>query len=217
MSQGSGEFPVNFLDIDTCENILQGLRREDETLPSFDSDSDTPPPVLEAAVACYRGTQTPSGPSQDQGVQALPPQLRPESSTQTLPPWTRDNVTQMPHGITRDNKTQMPQVITRDNVTQMPQVISRDNETSMPSVTYSTTTTQTKVYFDTAEIPPGAPCPTLPWGYSYHQFDLLQAYPEVHPEDFVTFGILQEQPRRGTHREWGEVAGVLLNMIGGRR
>jgi len=39
---------------------------------------------------------------------------------------------------------------------------------------------------------------------------LLQAYPEVHPENFVTFGILQEQPCRGTHREWGELAGVLL-------
>jgi len=26
---------------------------------------------------------------------------------------------------------------------------------------------------------------------------LLQAYLEVHPEDFVTFGILQEQLRRG--------------------
>jgi len=46
---------------------------------------------------------------------------------------------------------------------------------------------------------------------------LLQAYHEVHPEDFVTFGILQEQPRRRTHLEWGQVAGVLSNMIGGRR
>jgi len=44
---------------------------------------------------------------------------------------------------------------------------------------------------------------------------LLQAYPEVHPEDFVTFGVLQEQPRRGSAREWGEVAGVLANMVGG--
>jgi len=44
---------------------------------------------------------------------------------------------------------------------------------------------------------------------------LLQAYPEVHPEEFVTFGVLQEQPRRGSAREWGEVAGVLGNMVGG--
>jgi len=46
---------------------------------------------------------------------------------------------------------------------------------------------------------------------------LLQAYPEVHPEDFVTFGVLQEQPRRGSAREWGEVAGLLANMVGGRQ
>jgi len=46
---------------------------------------------------------------------------------------------------------------------------------------------------------------------------LLQAYPEVHPEDFLTFGILQEEPRCGLAREWGEVAGVLANMIGGRQ
>jgi len=41
--------------------------------------------------------------------------------------------------------------------------------------------------------------------------------PRVHPEDFVTFKILQKQPHRGTYREWGEVAGVLAHMIGGRR
>jgi len=45
---------------------------------------------------------------------------------------------------------------------------------------------------------------------------LLQAYPDVHLEDFVTFGILQEQPRQGSAREWGEVAGVLSNMVEGR-
>jgi len=33
----------------------------------------------------------------------------------------------------------------------------------------------------------------------------------------VTYGILQEQPHRGSHREWGEVAGVLSHMIGGRQ
>jgi len=134
MSQGSGGSPVNLLDPDTCDKILQGLRREDGTLPSFDSDSDTSTPVLEAAVACDRGTQASSGPSQDQetqvgyvsvravqdqetqvdfvkawvrtvsdqGVQALPHQLQSESSTQTLPRWTRDNVTQVPHVHTRE-------------------------------------------------------------------------------------------------------------------
>jgi len=61
----------------------------------------------------------------------------------------------------------------------------------------------------------------LPRNYpenTYAQFDqLLQAYPEVHPEDFVTFGNLQELPRRGLYREWGKVAGVLSHMIGGRQ
>jgi len=32
----------------------------------------------------------------------------------------------------------------------------------------------------------------------------------------VTYGILQEQPRRGSAREWGEVARVLGNMVEGR-
>jgi len=74
------------------------------------------------------------------------------------------------------------------------------------------------MYFDTAEIQPGAPRPKLPWGSSYMQFiTLLRAYPTVNPKDFITFGILQEQPRRGTQAEWGQVAGVLSNMIGGRR
>jgi len=54
MSQGLGGSPFNFLDLNTCDTILQDLRRADGTLPSFDSVSDTPPPVLEAAVACDR-------------------------------------------------------------------------------------------------------------------------------------------------------------------
>jgi len=62
---------------------------------------------------------------------------------------------------------------------------------------------------------PDGPQRGLPWAYTYTQFNqLLQAYPKVHPEVFVTFGILQEQPRRGSCREWGEVAGVLSHMTG---
>jgi len=79
----------------------------------------------------------------------------------------------------------------------------------------STVGSQAGCFFDNDEIPPGAPHPKLPWAYSYAQFtQLLQVYPEVHPEDFVTFGILQEQPRRGSVREWGKVAGVLTHMTG---
>jgi len=88
----------------------------------------------------------------------------------------------------------------------------------MPATTTTSAETQAGCYFDNEVIPPRAPRPKLPWAYAYAQFNqLLQAYPEVHPEDFVTFGILQEQPRRGSCREWGEVAGVLAHMISGRR
>jgi len=88
MSQGSG--PVNFLNLDVCDMILQGLRGEDGTLPNFDSGPESPPPVLEAEVACDRGTQVDFVSVRvrtvsDQGIQALPPQLQSESSTQTLP------------------------------------------------------------------------------------------------------------------------------------
>jgi len=88
----------------------------------------------------------------------------------------------------------------------------------MPPASTKTGETQAGCYFDNEVIPPGAPRPKLPWAYTYAKFDqLLQAYPEFHPEDFVTFGILQEAPRRRSHREWGEVAGVLAHMIGGRQ
>jgi len=88
----------------------------------------------------------------------------------------------------------------------------------MPVVTTASAESQAGCYFNTEVIPPGAPRPKLPWAYTYAQFDhLLQAYPEVHPEDFGTFGILQEVPRRGSHWEWGEVASVLAHMIGGRQ
>jgi len=111
MSQGSGS-PVNFLDPETCDDILKDLRREDGMVPDFESNPGSPPPTLEAEVACDRGTQTSPVPIQDQStnvlmirsedciktvshqsVQALPPQLVVEGSTQTLPAWTRDNVT----------------------------------------------------------------------------------------------------------------------------
>jgi len=44
MSLGSGGSPVNFLDPETCDDILKDLRREGGTLPNFDSDPDTHPP-----------------------------------------------------------------------------------------------------------------------------------------------------------------------------
>jgi len=77
---------------------------------------------------------------------------------------------------------------------------------------------QAGAYFDNDVIPPGVLRPRLPWAYTYGQFEaLLLAYPTVHPEDFITFGVIQAQPQRGSQGEWGEVAGVLAHMVGGRR
>jgi len=87
---------------------------------------------------------------------------------------------------------------------------SKDSGTDMPPVNTTTVGSQAGCYFNNDIIPPGTPRPKLPWAYTYAQFDeLLAAYPEEHPKDFVTFGILQEQSHHGSCREWGEVAGFL--------
>jgi len=74
--------------------------------------------------------------------------------------------------------------------------------TGMSQVLTMTTGCQAGAYFNNDEILPGVPRPRLPWAYSYAQFSaLLTAYPDAHPEDFVTFGVLQAQPCRGS--QWG--------------
>jgi len=93
-----------------------------------------------------------------------------------------------------------------------------DTGTDMPPVLVASTGCQAGAFFDNEVISPGVPRPKLPWAYSYAQFDaLLTSYPNVHPEDFVSFEILQAQPRRGSYLEWGEVASVLTHMAGGKR
>jgi len=88
----------------------------------------------------------------------------------------------------------------------------------MQQLITTSTGCQAGSFYDNEVIPPGVPGPKLPWAYSYAQFNaLLTSYPDVHPEDFVTFGILESQPRRGSYSEWGEVAGVLAHMAGGKR
>jgi len=83
----------------------------------------------------------------------------------------------------------------------------------MTPVFTTSTGCQAGAYFANDVIPPGVPRPRLPYG----QFGaFLDAYPAVHSEDFVTFGVLQALPRRGSQCEWGEVAGVLAHMVGGR-
>jgi len=87
--------------------------------------------------------------------------------------------------------------------------------TDMPPVLVASTSCQAGCHFDNKVIPPGAPRPKLLWAYCYAQFDtLLTTHPEVHSEDFVTFGILQAQPLRGSYTEWGEVASVVTHMVG---
>jgi len=88
----------------------------------------------------------------------------------------------------------------------------------MAPVLVATTGCQAGAFYSNDVIPPGVPRPRLPWAYSYAQFEaLLVAYPTVHPEDFVTFGVFQAQPQPGSRGEWGEVAGVLAHMAEGRR
>jgi len=134
-------------------------------------------------------------PTQDQTTQVLLRPRRAEAFTQTARPGRTDTWAQ----------------------TNRPPPIS-DAGTDMPVVHTLSTASQAGCYFDNDLIPPGAPRPPLPWSYSYDQFDqLLLAYPDVHPEDFVTFGVLKEQPRRSSVRDWGEVASVLAHMVGGRQ
>jgi len=127
-------------------------------------------------------TQTPSsGPTLNQSSQVL---LRPPRS------WAYTQ-TERPATSTRTSWTQVPRLTTHSTGTEIP-----------PVATTLSQECQAGCYFDNELIPPGAPRPQLPWSYTYDMFDqLLQAYPEVHPEDFVTFGVLQEQPRRGSARE----------------
>jgi len=87
----------------------------------------------------------------------------------------------------------------------------------MPPVLVELVGCQAGAYCDNEVIPPGAPRPKLPWVHISAFDALLAAYPYVHPEDFVMYGILQAQPRRGSYREWGEVAGVLSHLVGGKR
>jgi len=97
----------------------------------------------------------------------------------------------------------------------VPPVALQDCGTDMPPVLVTSSGCQAGAYYDNEVIPPGAPPPKLPWAYTYAQFDaLLAAYPDVHPEDFVTYSILQAQPRRGSYSKWGEVASVLSHMFG---
>jgi len=65
-----------------------------------------------------------------------------------------------------------------------------DSSMSMAPVLVATTGCQAGAHYSNDVIPPGVLRPRLPWAYTYEQLEaLLLAYPTVHPEDFVTFGV----------------------------
>jgi len=240
-----GGSPVQFFDLATCDALLEGLREADGTLPDF-TTSDLPPPDLERDTApTNRSTQTRRTRTTERGnntfldVTHTATQVvsRPHlwtTATQTSPivvpsqdVSTQDNL--RPHRRYASTQIVPPDVVhmfvqtaragsyhRTTQTVQPPPLI--DSATSMSQVVVTSTGCQAGAYYDTETIPPGVPRPRLPWGYTYAQFEaLLQAYPTVHPEDFITFGVLQAQPRRGSQGEWGDVAGVLAHMAGGRR
>jgi len=143
------------------------------------------------------------------------------SSTQTsiIAPSSQDQSTQVlirPRRHEAFTQTGRLGTVHRPSQTDSPALI--DTATSMAPVLVAMTGCQGGGHFDTDIIPPGVQRPCLPWAYTYEQFEaLLLAYPTVHPEDFVTFGVFQAQPRLGSRGEWRDVAGVLAHMAGGRR
>jgi len=147
-------------------------------------------------------SQTSPAPTQDQATQVLSRPHQETSSTQTpAPASTSDQGQQVllrPPRSVAFTQTEKPATSRTTSWTQKYRPSSEDSGTDMPPVNIATVGSQAGCYFNNDTIPPGAPQPKLLWAYTYAQFDeLLAAYPELHPEDFVTFGILQEQPRRG--------------------
>jgi len=229
---------VAFFDAETCDQLIQDLRGVDGKLPDFESvgsDPGSPPPALEAEVAHgERATQTSPVPTHDQSTDTLTTTVSTsDQSTQVLSrPHQATSGTQTPSlALTSEHGTQVlfrpprsvaytqtaiPARSTNTSWSQTYRAPLTDTGTDMPPVLVTSTGCQAGSHFDNEVILPGAPRSKLPWAYSYAQFDaLLTAYPDVHPEDFVTFGKLQAQPRQGSYTEWG--ASVLAHMVGGKR
>jgi len=234
-SQGSGGSPVNFLDQVTCDAILEGLQDQEGHIPDFTvSPPGTPPPHLPRERTTYVDGHTQTGATYtrekatstfiDVTHTATQVASKPHvwtSATQTDPLVSsmQDASTQVlirPRRHEAFTQTARPGTFHRPSQTDS--IVLTDASTSMAPVLVATTGCQAGAHFDTDIIPPGVQRPRLPWAYTYGQFEaLLLAYPTVHPEDFITFGVLQAQPRRGSQGEWGEVAAVLAHMAGGRR
>jgi len=102
MSQGSGS-PINLLDPETCDGILQDLRRANGQLPDFHSVGSkpgSPPPALELEMTHgERGTQTSPALTHDKSTDVL-----------AIPTSTSDQATQVlsrPHQGTSANQTSL--------------------------------------------------------------------------------------------------------------
>jgi len=233
MSQASGGSPVNFLDPATCDAILEGLRDQVNCLPDFNvSPPGTPPPYLPLEVTLVDGhTQTGATYTRDKAsntfldvthtatqVASRPHVWSTSTQTSITAPSSQDQSTQVLIRPRRQESfTQTGRLGTFHRPTQTDRPALTDTSTCMAPVLVATIGCQAGAYFDNNVIPPGVTRPRLPWAYTYLQFEaLLTAYPTVHPEDFITFGVFQAQPRRGSQHEWGDVAGVLAHMAGGR-
>jgi len=212
--------PLPFLDPSACDEILADLRMPDGTLPDFaelPSQPSSPPPRLEVA-RCNMSTQVDTPRSHDVGTQVLSRPHRRPAETQTPSVYTADICTQVlirpPRSVAYTQTARS--ATTSWTQTARPSLIHTG--TDMTPVLVNSTGCQAGANFDTDHIPPGVPRPRLPWNYSYAQFGaLLSLYPNIHPEDFITFGVLNDQPRRGSMLEWRDAAGVLSYMGGGRR
>jgi len=219
-----GGSPLPFLDPSVCDDILADIRQPDGTFPDFGSipsQPSSPPPQLEVA-RINKATQSQPHPSQDVGTQAMCRPHQGTSETQTpSPPSSSDRSTQVlirPSRSVAYTQTARPATSTTASWTQTSRPALRSIGTGMPPVLSTSTGIQAGSFYDNELIPPGVPRPRLPWAYSYAQFDaLLISYPDIHPEDFVSFGVFQAQPRRGSFLEWGDVTGVLAHMAGGKR
>jgi len=203
-----GGSPLPFLDASACDEILAHIRLPDGTLPNFAPVPSSPPPPLEVALV-NQSTQVDPPPSRTVSTHV---QCRPHQGT------IGTQVLLRPPRSVSYTQTEQPAFSRTTSWSQTFRPTLLHTGTEMTPVLATSTGCQAGGDFNNDEIPPGVPRPRMPWNYTYRQFGaLLDLYPGIHPEDFITFGVLNDQPRRGSLLEWRDAAGVLAHMVGGRR